>query len=160
MAGKVKPVPEGYHTVTSAIIVNDASKAIDFYKKALGATELNRMTTPDGSKIMHAEIKIGDSILFVSDEFPAPGQGSPKTLGGTSASLNLYVEDADSSFKKAVSAGATAIQPVSEAFWGDRFGTVSDPFGHLWCFLTHVKDVTPEELEKGATEFFRKMAGA
>ena len=159
MSSKVAPIPEGCHTVTASLTVNDAAKALDFYKSALGAQELFRMATPDGSKIMHSEIQIGDSRIFVNDEFPESAQKAPSSLGGTSISLNLYVEDADASFDRAVKAGANSIMPVAEMFWGDRFGMVSDPFGHIWCFATHVKDLTPEEIDEGAKQAFAQMGG-
>ena len=153
MSSKVKPIPDGFHTMTPSLIVNDAAKAIDFYKKALGAVELARMPTPDGSKVMHSEIRIGNSMFFVADEFPGMANRSPKTLGGTSVTLNLYVEDADASFERAVKAGATVLMPIADMFWGDRFGMISDPFGHTWSFATHVKEPTAEEILEGAKSF-------
>src|SRR5947209_14330564 len=123
MAVSAKPIPEGFHTVTPAIAVRDAAKAIEFYKKALGAQELVRMPSPDG-KIMHAELKIGDSIIFLADEFPERGMSrAPQTLGGTTGTLNLYVQDADTSFDKAIDAGGKVNMPVADMFWGDRYGT-------------------------------------
>jgi uncharacterized glyoxalase superfamily protein PhnB len=159
MSSKVAPIPEGCHTVTPSLTVSNAAKALDFYKTALGAKELFRMATPDGSKVMHAEIQIGDSRIFVTDEFPESSQKSPTKLSGTSVSLNLYVEDADASFDRAVKAGANSVMPVAEMFWGDRFGVVSDPFGHVWSFATHVKDLTPEEIDEGAKQAFAQMGG-
>jgi PhnB protein len=144
-----KPIPDGYHTVTPYLAVQGAADAIDWYKEALGATERSRMDMPDGS-IAHAEIQIGDSIVMVSDPFPQSTVKSPKELGGTSASIVLYVEDVDSVVKRAVDAGATVTMEVADQFWGDRFGTVSDPFGHTWSVATHVEDLTPEEIaERG-----------
>jgi PhnB protein len=154
MSSYVTPVPDGFHTITPSLIVNDAVKAIEFYKSALGAEELQRMATPDGSKVMHSEVRIGNSIFFVVDEFPEMGQKSPSTLGGTPISLNLYVEDADAAFDRAVKAGARVLMPVEEMFWGDRFGMVADPFGHIWCFATHVKEPSLEEIMEGARAAF------
>lgn len=160
MSSQVKPIPEGYHTITPSLVINGAAKAIEFYKQALGAEELGRMTTPDGSHIAHAELKIGDSIIFINDEFPEMGGKSPQTLGGTPTSFHLYVKDADASYARAVEAGATSIMPVAEAFWGDRFGMVADPFGHTWAFATHVKDLTHEEVVRASQEFFSQTVGA
>lgn len=135
-----------------------ADDAIEFYKKALGATELMRMETPDG-RIMHAELQIGDSIIFLSDEFPEMGKTrSPQTLGGTTATLNLYVDDVDASFKRAVDSGATAGMPVSDMFWGDRYGMIADPFGQTWGLATHKEDLSPQELERRSEQFFAQMA--
>ena len=133
----VKPVPDGYHTVTPSIIVDNGSEAIEFYKRALGAEVLFRMDTPDG-RLGHAELKIGDSIVFVGDEFPDYGMRSPKSLGGTHGGLALYVEDADAAFEKAVAAGSTVVMPMMDAFWGDRYGKVVDPYGHVWSLMTLV----------------------
>ena len=155
MSSEVKPIPDGYHTLTPGLVVNDAAKAIEFYKEALGAEELSRMTTPDGNAIMHSELKIGDSIIFICDEFPDMGSKSPKTLGGTPVSLNLYLEDVDASFERAISAGAQSIMPVADMFWGDRFGMITDPFGHTWGLCTHIKDMTPEEIVESSKEFFK-----
>jgi PhnB protein len=144
-----KPIPEGYHTVTPYLAVDGAADAIEFYKKAFGAKETVRMDGPDGS-IAHAEIKIGDSLVMLSDPFPQSTVKSPKALGGTSASVFLYVEDVDEVVKQAVDAGATVTMEVQDQFWGDRFGSISDPFGHTWSVATHVEDVTPEEIaERG-----------
>jgi PhnB protein len=154
MSTKVNPIPDGFHTLTPSLTVSDASKAIEFYKSALGAEELVRMPMPDDtSKVMHSELRVGNSMFFVVDEFPGSGQKSPTSLGGNAVSLNLYVEDADSACDRAAKAGATVLMPVSEMFWGDRFGMVSDPFGHIWCFATHVKEPTPEEIMEGAKAF-------
>jgi PhnB protein len=144
-----KPIPEGYHTVTPYLAVDGAADAIEFYKKAFGARETIRMDGPDGS-IAHAEIKIGDSLVMLSDPFPQSTVKPPKALGGTSASVFLYVEDADEVVKQAVDAGATVTMEVQDQFWGDRFGSISDPFGHTWSVATHVEDLTPEEIaERG-----------
>jgi peroxiredoxin Q/BCP len=147
--GKVKPIPEGYHAVTPYLIIKNAAAAIDFYKAAFGATELFRIPQPDG-KIGHAEIKIGDSPIMLADEFPELKYVSPQTLGGTPVSLMIYVEDVDAVFKQAVSAGAAEQKPVQDQFYGDRTGSLVDPFGHIWHIATHKEDITPEEMEKRA----------
>jgi PhnB protein len=144
-----KPIPEGYHTLTSYLAVDDAAEAIEYYKKAFGAKERVRMDAP-GGKIGHAELEVGDSLLMLSDPFPEASTQSPKQLGGTSASVFMYVEDVDAVVKKAVDAGATVTTEVADQFWGDRFGTVTDPFGHVWSIATHVEDLSPEEIaERG-----------
>jgi PhnB protein len=143
----VKPIPDGYHTVTPYLIVNDAVGALDFYKQAFGATELFRMQKPDG-KIGHAEIKIGDSPIMLADEHPEAGAKSPQSLGGAAVSILLYVEDADAVTEQAVAAGAKVLRPLQNQFYGDRSATLSDPFGHTWHIATHIEDVTPEEMQK------------
>lgn len=155
-----KFMPEGYHTLTPALTFKSATKAIEFYKKAFGAKEV--LVIPAGNgKIMHAEMQIGDSRFMLGEENPAwPEHKSQETLGGSpSFSFNLYVPDADAAFQKAVAAGAKAQQPVEEAFWGDRYGRVVDPFGYVWGILTHVKDVTPAEMKKAAQEFMAHGTG-
>jgi PhnB protein len=147
MSNKTKPVPEGYHTATPYLVVRDAGRAIDFYANAFGATEVYRMPAV-GGRIPHAELKIGDSRIMLSDEFPERGSSSPQTLGGTAASVLLYVEDADAAFKQALAAGARELSPLQDMFWGDRFGKLADPFGHEWGIATHVEDVAPEEMAK------------
>jgi PhnB protein len=151
MPNKVQPIPKGYHTVTPYLIINGAAKAIDFYKKAFGASEIMRMPGPDG-KIGHAEIKIGDSPIMMADENPQMGQKSPKALGSTPVSVVLYVEDADKVFNQAVSAGAKSVRPMKDQFYGDRMGTLEDPFGHVWSIGTHVEDVSPQEMKKRMAE--------
>jgi PhnB protein len=146
---KVQPIPKGYHVVTPSFVVRGAAEAIEFYKKAFGAKELARMPGPDG-KVMHAEIKIGDSIVMLSDEFPQMGSSSPQTVGGTSSSLLIYTRDVDALFNQAVAAGAKVAMPLSDMFWGDRYGKVVDPFGHQWQLATHKEDVTPKEMAKRA----------
>ena len=141
----VKPIPDGYHSVTPYLIVDDAKAAIEFYQRAFGATEKFRL--PMGDKIGHAEIKIGDSFVMLADEFPDMGHLGPKARGGTTVSLLIYVEDVDSAFKQAIEAGATEERPLENQFWGDRMGTLSDPFGHKWSLATTVEEVSPEELE-------------
>ena len=140
-----KPIPEGYHTLTPYLAVDDAAQAIDYYKKAFGAKERVRMETPDG-KIGHAELEIGDSLVMLADPFPQASTQPPKELGGTSASVFMYVEDVDAVVAQAVGAGATVTMEVADQFWGDRFGSVKDPFGHSWSIATHVEDLTPEEI--------------
>ena len=149
MTGKVKPIPEGYHTVTPYLIVKDGARAIEFYKKAFGATELLRMADP-GGKIGHAEIKIGDSPIMLADEVPEMGYRSPQAYGGSPVSILLYVEDVDALTSQAIAAGAKVERPVKDQFYGDRSGGVTDPFGHVWYIATHKEDVSPEEMRKRA----------
>lgn len=158
MNQEVKPIPEGFHTLTPHIIVPDADQAIDFYRRAFGAEEIVRMPTPDGSSVMHAELKIGNSVVMLGCENPDWECKGPKALGGTPVTLHLYVNDVDTAFEQAVSAGATVTMPVDDTFWGDRYGQVTDPYGHQWSIATHKQDLTPEEINKGAQEFFAKMA--
>jgi PhnB protein len=153
----VKPVPEGYHTVTPYLAVEDAAEAIEYYKKAFGAKERVRMDAP-GGKIGHAELEIGDSLVMLSDPFPQASTRPPKDLGGTTASVFLYVEDVDALTKQAVDAGATVTMEVADQFWGDRFGTVTDPFGHVWGIATHVEDVPPEEMAARAKQAMAAMS--
>jgi PhnB protein len=153
----VKPIPEGYHTVTTYLAVENAAEAIDYYKRAFGAQEKVRMDAP-GGKIGHAELQIGDSIVMLSDPFPQATVKPPKEIGGTSASVFMYVDDVDSVVKKAVDAGGTVTQEVSNQFWGDRFGSISDPFGHTWSIATHVEDVPPEEMAQRAKAAMSEMA--
>ena len=152
-----KSTPAGYHTVTPSIIVRGAAEAIDFYKRAFGAEEVTRMDGPDG-KVMHAELRIGDSIVMLGDENPQWGALSPLSTNGLPGSLHIYVDDADAAFERAVRAGATVRYPLEDAFWGDRYGKVVDPFGHQWGIATHVKDMSPEEVERASKEFFSSMA--
>lgn len=157
MADKVKPVPEGMHSVTPYLIVDDAAKAIDFYKKALGAEERFRLPGPGGG-VMHAEIQIGDSVVMLSDANPAWGAKSPKTIGGSPVSLMLYVSDVDSAYKKAVDAGAEGSRPPTDMFWGDRMGRISDPFGHEWSLASHIEDVPPDEIEARGKKWAEEMS--
>lgn len=143
----VKPIPEGYHTVTPYLVVNGAARAIDFYKKAFGATEVLRMAHPDG-KVGHAELKIGDSHIMLADEVPEFGFRSPESYGGSPVSMALYVEDVEASFKQALDAGATELRPLQDQFYGDRSGTVTDPFGYAWTLATHTEDLSSEELQQ------------
>jgi PhnB protein len=149
MKTQVKPIPEGYHTVTPYLTVKDGARAIEFYKNAFGAKELFRMAGPDG-KIGHAEIQIGDSRIMLGSESPQMVSHSPETLKGTPVGIFLYLEDVDASFKRAVGAGAKELQPPQDMFWGDRYGKLIDPFGHQWHLATHKEDVTPEEMSKRA----------
>jgi PhnB protein len=155
----VQPVPEGYHTVTPYLAVEDATAAIDFYQRAFGAKERGRMTAPDG-KIGHAELEIGDALIMLSDPFPQFLARPPKELGGTSVGVFLYVDDVDAVYKQAIDAGATSATEPADQFWGDRFGSVTDPFGHSWQIATHVEDVPPEEMAKRAEEAFAAMASS
>ncbi len=157
MAKAVKAVPEGFRTITPSLVVRGGAQAIEFYKKAFGAEELVRMPGPDGKGVMHAELKIGDSIFFLGDESPQMASKSPQTLGGSTGGLHLYVADVDAAFKRAVSAGARASMPVADMFWGDRYGKVTDPFGHEWGLGTHKEDVSPADMEKRAKAFFAQM---
>lgn len=154
-----KAVPDGYHTATPYIIVNGAAAALDFYKKAFGATELFRMASPDG-RIGHAEIRIGDSNIMLADEVPGMGFVSPQTLGGSPVSLMLYVPEVDKVFQQAVSAGATAQRPVQNQFYGDRSGTLKDPFGHVWTIGTHIEDIPPDELRRRGEAFMQQQGAA
>jgi PhnB protein len=153
----VKPIPEGYHAVTPYLAVDDATEAIEYYKKAFGAKERGRMEAPDG-KIAHAELEIGDSLVMLSDPFPQFATKPPKELGGTSASVFMYVEDVDATVKQAVDAGATVTTEVEDQFWGDRFGTITDPFGQVWSIATHVEDVPPEEMAERSKAAMAAMA--
>jgi uncharacterized glyoxalase superfamily protein PhnB len=146
MARATRPIPEGYHTITPHLVVRDAAAAIEFYKKAFGATERGRMPGPDGKTIIHAELRIGDSPLFLMDEVPAMGSKSPLALGGSPFVIHLYVENVDAAFERATKAGATVEMPVADQFWGDRYGMVADPFGHHWSLATHKEDLTPQEM--------------
>lgn len=154
----VKAIPDGYHSVTPYLIVKGAAQALDFYKKAFSATEIMRMEGP-GGKIGHAEIKIGDSPVMLADEFPEMGARSPQSLGGTPLSLLVYVEDVDARFKQAVAAGATVLRPVQDQFYGDRSGTLSDPFGHQWTIATHKEDLTMDEINKRSAAFLKQKQG-
>ncbi|MBV9302917.1 MAG: VOC family protein [Acidobacteriaceae bacterium] len=157
MPATVKPIPEGYHTATPYLVVNDGNRALEFYKKAFGAKETVRMSGP-GGKIGHAEFKIGDSMIMLSDEMPGSGNRSAQSLGGSPVGIFLYVENVDSVFQQAVNAGAKADMPPQDMFWGDRFGKLTDPFGHNWSVATHIEDVAPEEMKKRADAFAAKMA--
>jgi PhnB protein len=159
MKTPVKAIPAGFHTLTPYLSIRGAARAIDFYKRAFGATERFRMPGPDGKTVGHAEIVIGNSIIMLADEFPEFGNTSPETLKGTPVLFALYVEDADASYKRAVEAGATVIRPIADQFYGDRAGTVQDPFGHKWTLMTHKEDVSPEELNRRLAAEYAKMGG-
>ena len=159
MSDKVKPIPEGYHSVTPYLCVSDAARAIEFYKAAFGATEVGRMEAP-GGRIGHAEIKIGDSHVMLADEFPEINFRSPQTLGGPSAQFMIYVEDVDARVEQAVAAGAKLVRPVKDQFYGDRSGGVEDPFGHFWYISTHIEDLSPEETKRRSDAEMAQHAGA
>ena len=160
MPAPIKPIPDGYHTLTAYIILRDAANAIEFYKKAFGAVECLRMPGPDGKTIGHAELKIGNSMLMLADEAVSPTNKSPQTLKGNTFCFAMYVEDADASFHRAVAAGATVLQPLENKFYGDRSGMVVDPYGYQWALMSHVEDVSPEEMEKRIAAEYAKMANA
>jgi len=150
MKSRVKPIPSGFHTLTPHLVVKGAGKAIDFYKKAFGAEELVRMAAPDGKSILHADLKIGDSHVFLADEVPNMDCRGPESIGGTPVTIHMYVEDADATFGQALAAGAKVKMPLSDMFWGDRYGVLADPFGHAWSIATHKEDLTPQEIRKRA----------
>lgn len=152
------PVPQGYGTITPGITVRDGARAIDFYKKAFGAEERLCMAGPDGKGIMHAELKIGSSIFMLNDENPAMDAFSPEHYKGSTGGFYLYVDDAEGVQRKALAAGAKEVMPVSDMFWGDKMGCVTDPFGHKWNIATHVRDLSPEEMRKGQQEWMEEMA--
>jgi PhnB protein len=155
----VKPIPDGLHTITPHLIVREAKKAIEFYKQAFGAESKDVCEGPDGA-VMHAELRIGDSVVFIADEFPMMGCVGPQTLNGTSVTLHLFVPDVDKSFKRAIEAGAKETMPVSDQFWGDRYGQLQDPFGHKWSIATHKEDLTPEQMKERQKEAMKQFAGA
>ena len=157
MARPVTPIPEGFHTLTPHLVVRGAAEAIEFYKKALGAQERSHMLGPDG-KVMHAELQIGDSIVFLADEMPTPnGAKSPQTVGASTITLHLYVPDVDGAFKRAIAAGGKETMAVADQFWGDRYGTFTDPFGHTWGIATRKEELSRQEVEERAKEFFANM---
>jgi PhnB protein len=159
MAPKVNPIPQGYHTVTPSLVVREAARALEFYQKAFGAEETLRMPGPGGS-IMHAEFRIGDSVLMLMDEMPNMESKSPQALGGTPVGFYVYVENVDAAWKRAVDAGAKQVVPLQDMFWGDRMGCVEDPFGHKWNLAQHVGDPTPEEIQRGQEAFLSKFQTA
>jgi uncharacterized glyoxalase superfamily protein PhnB len=153
----VKAIPEGYHTLTPHLICRDAASAIEYYKKAFGAVQRGGvMQGPDG-KVMHAELRIGDSLFMIADEMPDYGSLSPQSIGGSGMGLHLYVEDVDSAFDKAIGAGGVVEMPVADMFWGDRYGKLVDPFGHKWSIATHVRDMSMEEMGAAQEEFMKQM---
>ena len=158
MSESPKTIPEGYHSINAYLVVRNADRAIEFYKKAFGAKERFRMSGPDGKAIMHAELKIGDSIFMLSEESKEMKAHSPESIGGSPVSLYVYVRDVDQIFNQAVSEGATVLKPVNDQFYGDRSGYLKDPFGHLWSIATHKKDLSPDELRKAGEAFFEEMS--
>ena len=154
-----KAIPEGFQSVTPMLVFRDARKAIEFYKQAFGAMERYAMPGPDGKGVMHAELLIGDSIIMMGEENPNEPCKSAETAGGSPVSFYIYLENADEAFRRALEAGAESRMPVQDMFWGDRVGTVQDPFGYSWSLATHTKDLTPQEIQEGAQAFFAKMAG-
>jgi PhnB protein len=151
-----KPIPEGYHTLTPYMTVRNAARAIEFYKQAFGAVEKGVMKGPDG-KVMHAELRIGDSLFMLADEFPEFGSMSPQSTGGSGTGLHIYIEDVDSAFDRAIKAGGVVEMPVSDMFWGDRYGKLVDPFGHKWSIATHKRDMSKEEIDAAQKEFMSRM---
>jgi PhnB protein len=154
---KVNPIPADYLGITPYLSVKGAADAIEFYKKAFGAIEMMRLPGPDGT-LGHAEIKIGDALIMLADEYPAYGNLSPKTLGGSSVRLHMYVEDVDAFFEKAVAAGAKVLIPIADQFYGDRSGRLEDPFGHVWLDSTHVEDVAPDEMQRRMEAYSKKSS--
>jgi len=160
MSTKADPIPKGYHTITASLVCKNALEAIEYYSKAFGAEKRDVCMSPDNKQVMHAEMKIGDSIFMLNDEFPEMGCKSPASLGGTGVSLWLYVDNADTWFDRAVKAGSKVIMPVGDMFWGDRFGQVEDPYGHRWSIATHIKDLTKDEIQKGQQAWAKQAAMA
>ncbi|HYL24290.1 MAG TPA: VOC family protein [Burkholderiales bacterium] len=156
-AKKVRPIPKGYHAVTAYLSVQNAAQALDYYKRAFGAKELVRMPMPDG-KVGHAEIKLGDSHVMLADEMPNMGFLSPQSRGGTTVQLHLYVPDVDATVQRALAAGGKLTRPIEDKFYGDRAGTLEDPYGHVWYIATHKEDVPPKEMKRRMDEMARKMA--
>ena len=152
----VKPIPDGYHSLTPFLTVRNAARAIEFYKAAFGATERGVMKDADG-KVMHAELKIGDSLIMMSDEFPDFGALSPESIGGSAMGLHIYLDGVDAAFDRAVKAGCEVEMPVADQFWGDRYGKLKDPFGHKWSIGTHIKDMSADEMKQATEEAMAKM---
>lgn len=152
----VKPIPDGYHTITPALTIRDAARAIEFYKQAFGAKQRGEVARGPDGKVMHAELQIGDSIIMMSDEFPDFGTLSPQSVGGSSVQLHIYLDNVDAAFDRAVKAGATVTMPLMDQFWGDRYGTLRDPFGHKWSIATHVKDMSEDEMKRAMDEAMAK----
>lgn len=157
MSAKAMAVPDGFHTITPYLVIRDAAKAVEFYKSAFGAEVRGIHYTPEG-KIMNADLKIGDSVVLLSEEFPEMRVLSPQSLGGPSVTIHIYTENVDARFKQAVSAGASVVMPVMDMFWGDRYGQLADPFGHRWSIATHVEDLTSDEIQKRGQAVFAEMA--
>jgi uncharacterized glyoxalase superfamily protein PhnB len=156
VTSSIRPVPEEFHTITPHLVVRGVAEAVAFYRKAFGAEELYRNLAPDGKSIIHSELLLGDSRLFVNDELPEYGVQSPQTLGGSPITLHLYVEDVDAIFQRAVDAGAEVIMPVQNCFWGDRYGIVRDPFGHRWSLASRIEDLSPGEIQQRAAAYFSR----
>jgi len=154
MKNQIKAVPDGFHTLTPHLVVKGASQAIEFYKKAFGAEEIKRLPGPDGQSLIHAELKIGNSRLLLVDEFPEMDCRGPKSVGGSPVSIHMFVEDADAAFDKALAAGAEVRMPLADQFWGDRYGVLTDPFGHIWSIATHKENLTPQEIGERAQAAF------
>ncbi len=159
MANAVKPVPDGFMRVTPHLVVDGAAEAIEFYREAFGAEEVQRMEAPDGKRLMHAEVKINGSLVMLVDAFPEYGSQSPKSIGGSAVTLHMYVEDADAVFNRAVAAGCTPTMPVSDVFWGDRYGKLMDPYGHEWSIATRVAQPTREEMMEEAAKMMSGSPG-
>ena len=155
----VKPIPEGYHTLTPSLTVRNAERAIEFYKQAFGAEVRGGVAKGPDGKVMHAELKIGDSIIMLADEYPEFGSKSPQSIGDSGMGLHIYLDNVDAAFDRAVKAGASVEMPVMDQFWGDRYGKLRDPFGHKWSMATHVRDMSQDEMKKGMDEAFAKFAG-
>jgi PhnB protein len=151
------PIPPGMSTITPHLAVRGAAQAMDFYKKAFGAVEVMRMPGPDGQSVAHGEMKIGNSIFFIADEWPGMELAAPQKFGGTTVSIHLYVENCDALYNQAVGAGCNATMPLMNMFWGDRFGKVTDPFGHSWSIATHIENVSPAEMAKRGAEAMKNM---
>jgi len=158
MTNQVKAIPDGFHTITPHLLVREAHRAIEFYKQAFGAEVLHVAPAPDGKRVLHASLKIGDSVLMLNDEFPEYGGAcAPPATGGSPVTLHIYIENVDAAFVRAVSAGATVKMPLMDQFWGDRYGTLMDPFGHNWSLATHNRDLTQEEMQREQEKAFAKM---
>lgn len=154
MASDTKRIPDGYHTITPHIVVKGATEALKFYKRAFGAEVMYSLPGPDGKGVMHAELKIGNSMLMLCEEVPQMGARSPQAIGGSPVTIHLYVEDADAIYNRAVEAGAKVTMPLADQFWGDRYGKLVDPFGHEWSVGCHIEDVSPEEIAKRSAAAF------
>lgn len=157
MAKGPKPIPDGCHSVIPHLVVKGADKAIEFYKQALGATEMSRIPGPDGKSVLHAELRVGGGRVYICDEFPQSGCKAPTSIGATSVTLHVYVADVDAAFAKAVAAGAVVMMPLMDMFWGDRYGKIRDPFGHEWSLASHIEDVPPEEMPARAKDAMARM---
>jgi PhnB protein len=158
MSESTKTIPDSFHSINTYLVVRNAPKAIEFYKKAFGAEERFRMAGPDGKSIMHADLKLGDSVFMLTEESPEMKAQSPESIGGSPVSMYVYVKDVDSVFNQAVSEGSTVLKPVSDQFYGDRSGFLRDPFGHLWSIATHKRDLSPDELKRAGEAFFEEMS--